>query len=339
MGTLAVLENPEEEYLITMLVRHASSLCVLFAVAVAQLEQPRFTAESNVVLVPILVKGQDGDPVYGLSSDDFVVEDDGAVESARLDEAAEGEPISLMVAIQCGRRAKHEFGRIRGLGSMLDPILRQGETEAALLVFDSGLELRRDFTRDAGAIEAGLQELAPGDKGAVILDAVDYSVKLLDKRPRGRRRVLLLISETRDHGSHFATPEDVVSLIGASNTAVYALAFSPGVSNVLDTARGTNQDEIGPTADVLAVLALAAQAMRKNVAKTIAAQTGGEYQWFETEKAFEAHMMEFTNHLHSRYLLSFEPNDPHPGLHRIRVHLKEPAKGTVLARSNYWAGR
>jgi VWFA-related protein len=322
-----------------MLVKHLLLLCVLFTVVGAQLEEPRFTAESNVVLVPTLVRDQNGDPVYGLSSDDFIVEDDGALQSVRLDEEAEGGPISMMIAIQRGRRAKHEFSRIRGLGSMLDPILRQPQTEAALLVFDSGLDLIEDFTADTGAIEAGLQELEPGDKGAAILDAVQYSVKLLNKRPKGRRRVLLLISETRDHGSHFAKPEDVVTLVGDSSTAVYALSFAPGVSNVLDTARGTNQDEMRPTADVLAVLALAAQAMRKNAAKTIAAETGGEYQLFETEKAFEAHMMEFTNHLHSRYLLSFEPNDPHPGLHQIRVHLKQPAKGTVLARSSYWAGR
>ena len=323
----------------TMLVKHVLLIGVLFAVARAQTQEPRFTAESNVVLVPTLVKDQNGDPVYGLSSDDFMIEDDGALQSARLDEEAEAEPISMMIAVQCGRRAKHEFSRIRALGSILDPILRLPQTEAALLVFDSGLELVQDFTSDASAFQAGLQELEPGDKGAAILDAVQYSVKLLNKRPKGRQRVLLLVSETRDHGSHFAKPEDVVTLVGDSSTAVYALSFSPGASNVLDTARGTNQDEMRRTADIMAVLALAAQAMRKNVPKAIAAQTGGEYQLFETEKTFEAHMMEFSNHLHSRYLLSFEPNDPRPGLHRIRVRLKQPAKGTVLARSSYWAGR
>ena len=34
-----------------------------------------------------------------------------------------------------------------------------------------------------------------------ILDAIDYSVGLLRKEPQDRLRVLLLISETRDHGS------------------------------------------------------------------------------------------------------------------------------------------
>jgi len=49
-------------------------------------------------------------------------------------------------------------------------------------------------------------------------------------------------------------------------------------------------------------------------------------------------MNSFANHLHNRYLLSFEPKSPHSGLHQIRVRLKEPVPGTVLFRSNYWAG-
>ncbi len=82
-----------------------------------------------------------------------------------------------------------------------------------------------------------------------------------------------------------------------------------------------------------------AQAMRKNVPSTIASMTGGEYELFATRKKFEVRVNDFTNHLHSRYLLSFAPKSPHPGLHQIRVRLKEAAEATVLARTSYWAER
>jgi hypothetical protein len=69
--------------------------------------------------------------------------------------------------------------------------------------------------------------------------------------------------------------------------------------------------------------------------------TGGEYELFATRKKFEVRMTDFTNHLHSRYLLSFAPKNPHPGLHQIRVRLRaqsgEAGGATVLARSTYWA--
>jgi len=77
--------------------------------------------------------------------------------------------------------------------------------------------------------------------------------------------------------------------------------------------------------------------MRKNVPSTIASMTGGEYELFATRKKFEVRMTGFTNHLHSRYLLSFAPKNPHPGLHQIRVRLKNAENDTVLARTSYWA--
>lgn len=48
-------------------------------------------------------------------------------------------------------------------------------------------------------------------------------------------------------------------------------------------------------------------------------------------------MNDFTNHLHSRYLLSFAPENPQAGWHQIRVRLKDGSDRLVLARSSYWA--
>src|SRR3979411_3214196 len=89
--------------------------------------------------------------------------------------------------------------------------------------------------------------------------------------------------------------------------------------------------------DFLDLMFRARQAMRKNVPSTIAAMTGGEYKLFATRKKFEVRMNDFTNNLHSRYLLSIVRTKPHPGLHQIRVRLREPGSATVLARTSYWA--
>lgn len=181
-----------------------------------------------------------------------------------------------------------------------------------------------------------MSDLKRGDGGAAILDAVDYSIKLLAKADR-RQRVLLLISETRDHGSHAATVDSVVSRIGATNTVVYALPFSPSMSQVLDTERGRNRDEAQPYFDLLAPMLMARQAMRKNVPQSIASMTGGEYETFKSRNSFEANLNDFTNHLHNRYLLSFTPRELQPGLHQLRVLLKSPGSCTLLARNSYWA--
>jgi VWFA-related protein len=321
--------------------RPAKSFLVLALVVFSLLgsalpQETTLRSQSNLVLVPALVKDQHGGIVYGLEAKDFVVEDDGVEQPVRLDEAPEGQPISLVVAIQRGRRAYAEFPRMQGLKSMLDPLFTLGTARVAVVEFDSQVELTRNFTKDATLVKNDLRNLQPGDDGATILDAVDYSVKMLQKEPEERLRVLLLISETRDHGSH-AKIDDTVAAIGQSNAVMYALAFSPSLSNILDTGRGTNKNEEHPTIDFLDLAYRTAQAMRKNIPSTIASMTGGEYELFATRKKFEVRVNDFTNHLHSRYLLSFAPKNPHPGLHQIRVRLKDAAEGTVLARSSYWA--
>jgi VWFA-related protein len=299
-------------------------------------QETTLRSQSNIVLVPALVKDKQGGIVYGLQTKDFIVEDDGVEQPVRLDEVPEGQPISLVVAVQRGRRAYAEFPRMQGLKSMLDPLFALGTARVAVVEFDSQVDLTRNFTQDETLVRDDLRNLQPGDDGARILDAVDYSVKLLKQEPEDHLRVLLLISETRDHGSH-AKIDDTVAAIGQSNAVMYALAFSPSLSNILDTGRGTNLNEMHNGVDIMDLAYRTAQAMRKNIPSTIASMTGGEYELFATRKKFEVRMNDFTNHLHSRYLLSFAPENPHPGLHQIRVRLKDAAEHIVLARSRYWA--
>jgi VWFA-related protein len=288
------------------------------------------------VLVPVLVKDSRGEVVYGLQAKDFVIEDNGVEQPVRLDETPESQPISIVVAIQTGRRASYEFPRIRGLSSILEPIVSQGHAKIALIEFDSQVHPIHDFTSNADRIAQDLAALQPGDGGAAILDAVDSSIKVLEKSPNERERVLLLISETRDHGSQ-AKIDDVVAEIGQRNVLVYALTFSPALSNILDTGRGNNKAEMHNGVDFLDLMNRARQAMRKNVPSAIASMTGGEYELFATGRKFEQRVNDFTNHLHSRYLLSIQPANPRPGLHQIRVRLKEPGSNAVLARTSYWA--
>jgi VWFA-related protein len=322
--------------------KHAVAFLFIFASLWTSLwpsapaQETTLHARSNVVLVPSLVKDSTGEIVYGLKADDFVIEDDGVEQAIRLDEVPEGQPISLVIAIEKGRRAGYEFERMKGLSAMISPLFENGTARVAIVEFDTLVKLTRNFTSDESVIDDDLSNLKPGDNGAAILDAVSYSIDLLKKEPEGRERVLLLISEAHDHGSAHKISEAVVA-IGESNALMYALAFSPGVSNILDTARGNNLAEMHGGINFLDLGYRSAQALRKNVPSAVVAMTGGEYELFSSKKKFDMRLTSFTNHLHSRYMLSFAPKDPHSGLHQIRVRLKEGAKDTVLARTSYWA--
>ncbi len=311
-----------------------------FVMASQAQETPNIRVESNAVLVPTLVKDAQGHLVYGLTQKDFAIDDNGVEQDVHLDDSAESEPASVVVAIQTGRRAWREFGRMRGIGPLLSSVLDQQQSQIALVEFDSHTNLVEDFTTDQARIDEDLKKLQPGDNGAAISDTIDFCVHLLEQQPVERQRVLLLVSENRDHGSHAAKTDQVVAAIGDSNTVIYALAFSPSLSQVLDTERGSNRDEAYWNAppDIIGTLLMARNAMKRNVTKAVAEMTGGEYELFTSRKTFEHHLVDFNNHLHGRYMLSFAPQKPRPGLHQIRVRLKQPSPGTnILFRTTYWA--
>jgi VWFA-related protein len=213
------------------------SLVIFLTVLLPAQENPNFAARANLVPVPTLVRDAEGNAIYGLHAEDFIIEDDAVPQTVHLDEAAENEPLSLVIAVQRGRRANREFGRISTLASMLDPILSDEKNEAALLLFDSKLDLVKDFTSNADNIELALRNQQSGDHGAAILDATAYSARLLARRANGRKLVVLLVSETRDHGSRFTKLDDVVRLINENSILVFAVPFSPYISQQLDVLR------------------------------------------------------------------------------------------------------
>ena len=289
---------------------------------------------TNVVLVPTLVEKDHGQVIYGLKAGDFVLEDNGVPQKLRVEEDMDTAPVALVVAIQQGRMAGLEFSKIAKLGPLLQLFLGDGKSEAALVGFDSKPQLVRDFTRSTDDLTDDLQHFEPGDGGAAILDTAGYAVDLLQSQPREYRRVLLLISEQRDHGSRHVKPEKLVERIGLTDVLVLSLTFSPSKAEFLHDLKDNGDNRV---MDPMSTLLFAVQGMKKNVTKQIALMSGGEYATFTRDKAFEDRVTEVAQHARNRYLLSFHPSDLTPGLHTLRVHLAQDYGAHVVARANYWA--
>jgi VWFA-related protein len=292
---------------------------------------PTIRVNTSVVLVPTLVEKPTGEVVYGLGATDFTLEDNGVKQEIHVDDDLDTQPVSLVVCIERGRSSGLEFDKLAKLGPLLDLFTAGGRGEAALVVFDSKPVYLDAFSRDTDYITEDLQQLRPGDGGAAILDAVGYSVDLLEHRPPDHRRVLLLISESRDHGSKKFSATDLVERIGTSNTLVLSLTFSPTKANLIDWGKGN------PGGSLLAPLMMAIAAVHKNAAREIASMSGGEYAAFTKEKGFQDRVDELASHSRNRYILSFHPSDLTPGLHTIQVKLNNDYNARVVARASYWA--
>jgi hypothetical protein len=58
------------------------------------------TSRSTLVLVPAFVHDKTGEPVYTLSSADFVLTDNGKPQTLRLEEDTGGQPLALVVDLK-----------------------------------------------------------------------------------------------------------------------------------------------------------------------------------------------------------------------------------------------
>jgi VWFA-related protein len=299
----------------------------------SEIEPSTIRVNTSVVLVPTLVEDHSGQVIYGLKPSDFTLLDNGVKQNVHLDEEMDTDPVSVVVCIQRSRDATLEFDKFARLGPLLQLFTGGNQGEAALVVFDSKPVYLEGFQQDTSYIERDLQDLPEGDGGAAILDAVGFSVNLLEQQPADHRRVLLLISETRDHGSRHITIPQLVERIGTSNTLVFSVSFSPSKAEISNWAKGN----LGADTGLLGPVLMAVNAMRRNVPKTLATMSGGEYEPFARERAFESRVDEAANHAHNRYILSFYPSDPTSGLHTLDVKLSQNYGARIVARTNYWA--
>ena len=298
-------------------------------------EGPNLRVTTTEVLVPTLVETKTGGILYGLKPDDFVLEDNGVPQKIRVQPELDTAPVALVVAVEEGGASVLEFDKLAKMGPLLDLFLSDPRSEVALVGFDSVPHLIQDYTHAGGQVNAELQQLQPGDGGAAILDTVNYAVTLLETQPKEYRRVLLLISEERDHGSKHTKPVDLIKKIGESDVLVLSVSYSPAAAQFANDMNRTNYEETS-AADLLAPLLMALKSIRKNVAKEIAEESGGEYATFFTDKRFEARVMTAARDARNRYLITFSPSDPAPGLHTIRVRTAQDYGARIVARADYW---
>ena len=300
----------------------------------SQADTTTIRATTNEVLVPTLVEKDHGQVVYGLKAGDFILEDNGVPQQVKVQEEMDTAPVALVVAVEQGRSSALEFDKTAKLGPLLQLFLGDGRGVAALVGFDSKPQLVRDFSSSIDDLSDDLKHLQPGDGGAAILDTVGYAVDLLQSQPKEFRRVLLLVSEQRDHGSKHVKPDKLVERIGLSDVLVLSITFSAAGAELLHDTKDSGDERI---LSLMGTLVMAVNAMKKNVAKQIALMSGGEYDPFTGDKGFESRVAEAAKHARNRYLLSFHPTDPTPGLHTLRVRTAQDYGARIVARANYWA--
>lgn len=295
--------------------------------------------QSSIVFVPTTVQTKQGEIIYDLKASDFTVEADGVPQKVTLDTSEDVRPISLAVVVQCSRSYAWEYPKMKGLSTMVDELVGGAPAQVAVVDFGTEPELLTNFTRNTIRRERAINEITPCDDDPKnsIYDAVGFANKLFENmNPKGRH-VILLVSETRDHGSKTKAAQ-VIAGLGRTDTIVDSLAFSPGRDEMVEDIKHSDGASGGP----IGLILMAVQALRKNAAKEFARESGGEYINFGSGNKFDAGMGQLANRVDNYYLLSFQPHFP-PGkqapgnLHTLKVTVPEYPSARIRHRESYWA--
>jgi VWFA-related protein len=346
-----ILSVPSREYFGTMLSYRVNNfvsrnpflyrfialipLLLLFFLTAVEAQDITLHGGTSVVLVPTLVTNIAGEPIFGLTAADFAIYDNGVQQKLQLDEQALGVPTSVVIAVQKGHSAEGTLDKVKRLGSLLYPIVGEGRGEVAVVAFDDKPELKQDFTPDLDQATKILSQIAPGSYGSAILDAVAFSVQMLDARPAQSRRVLLLVSGANDDGSRATIPE-VMRQIERSNILIYSATYSQSKSSKIGEAIA---DPTEHPVNLLGAITGLMKSAKENVPKTVAQMSGGEYLPFHDEKALEDELADVNNHFFNQYLLSFTPKKLSSGQHSLRVAVAGHGDFVVTARTGYWVGQ
>ncbi|MDQ6707885.1 MAG: VWA domain-containing protein [Acidobacteriota bacterium] len=315
----------------------------------------------NFVLAPVTVKDGAGSIVNGLQPAQFKLFDNGKEQDIRVDVAFQ--PISMVIAIEASDRVDAILTQIHKIGPLIEPLVIGDQGEAAVLAFDHRLQELQGFTNDATKIEKAVQKIHAGSTSSRMIDAVDRAVFMLRSRPPNRRRIVMLISETRDKASEGKIKDALIDA-QLSNVSVYAIDISQIARRLTEKAQPPRPDPFPPAARNLPggqpstpttvqhatglgsrieFVPMLVEIYKDtkgifvdNPVEVFTKGTGASEFSFIQQRGLEKAIQSISQEVHSQYLISYNPNNKSEGgFHEITVQL-DRRDLKVQTRPGYW---
>jgi VWFA-related protein len=326
---------------------------LLLIAAVGLGQEPRFGARINEVLVPVSVTTKAGKPVENLTAGDFTVLNDGVAQRVRLISPADAVPLPIdtVIVLQADAGSEPALAKVKKTASVVSSYITNdmgmgAPSLAAVVTTGEELHVVQNFAGDASALgDTFLKLSATGADSNRVVDGVNLACDLLAGRKETARRLVVLISESRDLHSkaHFT---DVVLKAQKENIVICTLSYSAFTTAFTQKAsdRPPPPDQPGsydPSntggIDLLAIPTVLGQLARANVSEAFAETTGGIHGKFTTLRGLETQLTAIGTDIHNRYTLTFvPPRNQAAGYHKLSVSVRGPGDWRVRARPGYW---
>ena len=346
----------------------AGLLALTLRPVISRAQEPTFRTSAPVVLVPVTVVDRNNKFVDGLKPEDFVLTSDGKVRQFHMDTAESvSAPLAIVIAVQTNDLSQATNLKVRKVGSLIQPLLTGDRGRAAVVGYGDTSVLLADFTRDPNVLEAAFEQTVASQGGntARQIDAVTYAARMLAARPRGERKILIVLGESKDRGS-LTRLGDALKIIQQDAVTVFAATWSPYQTGF--TTKGNDSPNsrsssgppslpsppnplnppgastiggpstAGGNVDLLGGIGEVTRIVQTDSVKALVHETGGEKLGFATLKGLENDLTRLGEELHGQYLLSFPAQDAAPGYHELEVQVKHRGGLKVRARLGFWVG-
>lgn len=328
-----------------------ATLCLVCGVGVIAAQTPPFHVQTQVVQVPASVTDKSGQRVEGLSTGDFVLLDNGVRQEVTVDDYSGFEPISLAIAIQTSGISTPALAKIRRIGGLIQPLISGQRGGVAVVTFDRRVTWLQDFTSSDDKIRSALNSLRPEKtlKDARMFDAVAVVAGHMEKR--SGRKLLLLISESRDRSSE-TTIEQAIKAVEQQNIEVFAARYSAFATGLIAKPKDvpdlsappelpddpTEIPNPPPAINFMAIFSELARLGKTNSLEALTRATGGLEHSFVKQSGIDSAIEKLGAAVHDQYILSFpQRHDAAPGMHQIDLSVPGRADVQLRWRRAYWA--
>ncbi len=296
----------------------AGTLVSIAAVAASLLAQDQrhpgaIQVQTNLVDILASVIDSHGQPIAGLTKDQFELSEEGAPQTIERFEAETNRPLDLALMVDASASTFKDLKfESDAAAHFIQQVVRPGD-RLAVFEFDEDVTELSEFSQDIPKLQAAVRRIIPG-AGTSIYDAVVLGSNALRRRAPGRRRAIVLVTDAGETTS-VAKFEDARRAAIASEALLYSIVI-----------RTLKTENLRNTAGEHALI-------------TITDTTGGAMFILEDLNQLDSMFDQINRELRTQYLIGYYPNPvPPPGSYR-RVDVKVKTGDTVRFRKGYFTAR
>jgi VWFA-related protein len=287
----------------------------------------------NEVTAPVTVRDPKGEMVFDLTQANFRVYDNGAEQKIDHFDVG-GDPLSIVLVIEASSHIQPMFPSIKHAGIVFTETVMAMTSEAAVISYDSTVDLRQKFTTDPDSVQYVVENLPLGVSDAHLYDAMAKGIAMLDQRPAVRRRIMVVVGESHDTGSESRLGE-VLRQAQLANVTIYSIGLSSAMADLR-----AKPDHVNDSPDLLALavwlVKTGKNALGTNSLAVASEATGGLHVATMKDRSIEKAIDEIGGELHAQYTIGYRPHDQDPeGYHEIKV-VVDRANVSVRTRPGYY---